>query len=117
MEAEEEGDGEANIVGVIVCPGPGKSGRRAEEQTRVETGKRQLRAAARDQLLPMLGQAAGADLGASLWPCSWWRPWVDVGPESQTFLAGRLWEGPLSPQAFISQTGRCIPSLPTERRS
>lgn len=42
MEAEEEGDGEANIVGVTVCPGPGKSGRRAEEQTRVERGKRQL---------------------------------------------------------------------------
>lgn len=70
-----------------------------------------------DQLLPIRGQAAGADPGASLWPCSWWGPWIGVGPESQTFLAGRLWEGPLSSQALISQTGRGIPSLPTERRS
>ena len=97
MQAEEEGDGEADTVRVTLCPGPGKSGRRAEGQTRVGRGKRQLQAAALDQLLPILGQAAGADPGASLWPCSWWGPWVGVGPESQAFLAGRLWEGPLSP--------------------
>lgn len=50
-------------------PGPGKSGRRAEGQARSgegRVGSRQLP----DQLLPIRGQAAGADPGASLWPCS-----------------------------------------------